>query len=495
MKTAPSKNVLFLVVDSLMSHAIDQGIKEGRLPALSFLIQHGQYHKELVSSFPTMSITIDSTLLTGTYTDRHQVPGLIWYDRDEGRVINYGTGFREIIRDGINRTLQDLVSHLNQKHLNPETPTLYEELARLGIRSGSINGMVYRGNTDHELRFPIWLAGLTSLPRKLKVKGPDFLAYGAFSSPLKGLPDSIINDLGFSDKYPLAVTRFLVKENRLPAFLYVYFSDMDKPIHKKGPSYMGGLYKFDRELQSLLDSFGSWEQALEKVTWIICGDSGQTATLPPEKDPVIPLHKLLKGYQRLQPGKKTTPDTELVLCVNARMAYIYALKPTVRIPDLVTDLKEEPRIDLLSWREEEWIHVLHVGRNKQLKYRPGKTWTDPYNQKWEIQGEMEALGITADPRGKRLAFGEYPDPLSRLAGAHFSHSGRFLVVTAGPGYELVADHSPTHQGGGGHGSLHQTDSLVPLIITGTNLRPNHSRIVDLKAFLIDLLTEHTSPGQ
>lgn len=148
MKTAPSKNVLFLVVDSLMSHAIDQGIKEGRLPALSFLIQHGQYHKELVSSFPTMSITIDSTLLTGTYTDRHRVPGLIWYDRDEGRVINYGTGFREIIRDGINRTLQDLVSHLNQKHLNPETPTLYEELARLGIRSGSINGMVYMGKHE-----------------------------------------------------------------------------------------------------------------------------------------------------------------------------------------------------------------------------------------------------------------------------------------------------------------------------------------------------------
>ncbi|KRE64637.1 hypothetical protein [Paenibacillus sp. Soil750] len=56
------KPVIFIHVDSLLSSAIDEGISKDMLPTFKYLKEHGQYHKEFVSSFPTMSVTIDSTL-------------------------------------------------------------------------------------------------------------------------------------------------------------------------------------------------------------------------------------------------------------------------------------------------------------------------------------------------------------------------------------------------------------------------------------------------
>ncbi|OYD09937.1 phosphodiesterase [Paludifilum halophilum] len=491
-KAPSSKKVIWLMVDSMMAHAIDQGIENGDLPALSYLTKHGHYQREVVSPFPTMSVTIDSSILTGTYPDQHRVPGLIWYDETEKRVVNYGTGLGEIIRDGTNQFLKDAIIHLNQKHLNTQTPTLYEDLADRGITSASINGLIYRGKTDHTLSFPAWISAPTSLPRELPVKGPDFLTFGAFANPLEGkvsLPDGITRSFGFSDPFPLEVTRYLIKKNRLPDFSFVYFSDADHSVHKKGPSDLSGLKKFDKELQSLLDSFGSWEKALNEAVWILSGDSGQTGLKSEKKEAVVRLDQHLKQYNQLAPGQKATPETDLVLCVNERMAYVYTLNPSIRERELVDVLKGDSRIDLISWKENEDVHVLHAGQDKKLQFRPGGPWQDPYRQKWEIRGDIETLDLQEDPREKQLTYGEYPDPLSRLWGAHHSHPGRFLVVNVRPGYELAIPSSPTHLGGGGHGSLHQTDSLIPCIITGTDQRPEHWRLVDFKDFLIRVLTQ------
>ncbi|GGE29776.1 hypothetical protein GCM10011571_34940 [Marinithermofilum abyssi] len=261
------RKVIWLLVDSIMAHAIDKGVQTGELPALSFLISHGQYYKDLVSSFPTMSVVIDSSYLTGTYPDQHYVPGLCWYDVREKRIVNYGTGLQEVLNNGMNQSLEDALINLNQKHLNPRQPTLYEELAPKKKQTASINGLVYRGPVEHRLYFPAWISIPTTMPESFKVKGPDFFAFGALSNPLEKkttLPDGITNDLGFSDKYPLAVTKYLIQHDKLPDLSLVYLSDMDKSLHKKGPSDMSGIQKFDKELGELLDSFGSWDKPFKK---------------------------------------------------------------------------------------------------------------------------------------------------------------------------------------------------------------------------------------
>ena len=75
------KRVIMLMIDTLIDPSIQAAIKSGKVPALQFFIENGQYFSNLVSPFPTMSVNVDSTLLTGVYSDKHKVPGLVWYNK------------------------------------------------------------------------------------------------------------------------------------------------------------------------------------------------------------------------------------------------------------------------------------------------------------------------------------------------------------------------------------------------------------------------------
>ena len=55
-----------------MSEPLLKAVKEGKSPAFSFLINNGKLNLKVISSYPTMSVSIDSTFLTGTYTDQHK---------------------------------------------------------------------------------------------------------------------------------------------------------------------------------------------------------------------------------------------------------------------------------------------------------------------------------------------------------------------------------------------------------------------------------------
>lgn len=486
-----SKKTIFLLIDSLMAHAIDQGIQQKELPTLQFLIEHGQYYKDMVSSFPTMSVTIDSTLLTGAYPNNHHVPGLTWYSISEKKMINYGTGPMEVLKHGVDPVLADALINLNDKHLNPQLPTLYDDLAQLGLKSGSVNGLIYRGPKDHFLSIPAWIHDPTSLPEQIPVKGPDFLALGSLSNPLhniKNMPDGITRSMGINNQYSLETVKYLINADKLPDFLFVYLPDLDKKIHKKGPSDLSGVKEVDRQLQSLLQEFGSLEEALNKINLIIAGDSGMTQLKAGRDDPVIDLPSLINEYNVLQPGETATNETDIALAVNETMAYIYNLSPEKSLRDLALIMAGDPRIDFISWKEKEWIHAVQGESGKELKYKPDGNLVDPYQQKWMVDQHLDVLDLHVNPTNQTIGYGQYPDVLQRLYGALHSHQGDFLVVTAKPGYELTNRSSPTHKGGGGHGSLRQEESLIPLIIAGTDQRPQYLRIVDLKPFLLELLT-------
>lgn len=489
-KNPDAKKIILICVDSLMSQSIDKGIGENKLPAFRFLIERGQYYKDVVTSFPTMSVSIDSTLLTGTYPDAHRVPGLVWYSAKEKKIVNYGSGPLEISRNGINRFLGDALIRLNGNHLNPHIPTLYEELAHKGLKSGSVNGLIYRGNSDHLLTFPLWARMSTALPEEIKVKGPDLLAYGALSNPLEGvkdLPDNLNDRFGFNNEYSLEVVKHLIQHNKLPDFLFVYFPDLDSRIHKKGPSDLEGVIRTDWQLQSLLQAFGSREEALKKAVILLVGDNGMAHILPEKQQPVIDLSESLKGYDLLRPGAAVTDQTEIVLAVNDRMAYLYKLLPGLSFEPIVKTLKADPRIDVLAWKDKGWIRAVRAGSSNEFAYKSQGGWVDPYNQSWTLAKDPEVLDLRIDPRKRKFDYGRYPDVLRRLSAALNSHQGEFMVVTAKPGYELKYGSSPTHEGGAGHGGISQVESLVPLIVAGTDRKPESLRIVDLKPFLLQLL--------
>lgn len=487
-----SKKVIFLMIDSLMSQAIDEGIKQKKLPTFQYLTEQGHYYKNMVSSFPTMSVAIDSSLITGTYPDVHLVPGLTWYSTDEKRVINYGTGPMEVLKHGADQTLKDALINLNGKHLNSKVTTIYEDLAKQGLKSGSINGLIYRGTTNHRLTIPEWFKGFTSIPEENQVKGPDLLALGALANPIendKDLPEGITGRLGLNNQYSIQAAKYLIQENKLPDFLFVYLPDLDQKIHKKGPKDLSGVEEIDKQLASLLHQFGSPKEALRKAVFIISGDSGMTSLYSSENDSVVDLPSLLKEFSVLRQGKDVTNETDVILAVNETMAYVYKLKKEGSLRDLAYALTSDPRIDVVSWKEDEWIYALQGETNKEVKYKANGNMVDMYQQKWTVERDLEVLDLKLNIKDQKLTYGKYPDVLRRLSGALHSHQGDFLVVTAKPGYELADRSSPTHEGGGGHGSLHEQETLVPLIICGTDQKPQYLRIVDLKPYILKLLTK------
>ncbi len=486
------KKIILLVVDSIMSKNIDIGIKKKELPTIQFLIENGQYYKNLITTFPTMSVTIDSTLLTGTSPGLHHVPGLVWYLQEENRIINYGSGMMETVKNGINQALKDSVINLNQKHLNPNIPTLFDELEKLNVTSGSINGLIYRGKTPHILTIPAWISGPSSLPNQIEVLGPSFFSYGALSNPLEkkqNFTDDITKKYGFNNDFAIQTAMYLIRKQQLPDFLYIYLPDMDQIVHKKGPVI--NLKQLDKQLKKILDSNGTWEKALEKNIFIIIGDSGQTKVEPFRKKPIIALQELLKEYN-ISSTNKITKNADIVIAVNERMAYIYSLSNNVPLQDIANKLINNKKIDIIAWQNRDWINVLKGDGNEEFQYKFGEDYTDIYDNHWQLKGDINVLDIQINDKIKKtITYGTYPNALDRIAAALHSHKGTFLIVTAKKGYEFSAGNSPIHYNGSAHGSLDDSDSLVPLIITGTEETPKHLRMEDIKLFILHLLKNET----
>lgn len=183
------------------------------------------------------------------------------------------------------------------------------------------------------------------------MKGPDFLSLGSLSNPFQGiknLPDGLTNRMGSNNNFAIETVKYLIRSNTLPDFLFVYLPDLDRELHKKGPTALRGVKELDQQLQSVLQTFGSPEKALHDAVFIIAGDSGMTQILPAEQNPVIDLPSLLGDARILRPGEAVSNETEIILAINETMAYVYSLKEDRSLRDIANLLKNDPRIDFIS---------------------------------------------------------------------------------------------------------------------------------------------------
>ncbi|WP_429844642.1 alkaline phosphatase family protein [Brevibacillus sp. FIR094] len=483
------KPVLFILIDSLMDKPLQEAIRQGRAPALGYLLANGRYYPQIVSSFPTMSVTIDSTLLTGTYANEHHVPGLSWFSNKEKRMIYYGYGPKEGLKIDQPQVLLDILHQLNLVQLNRDTKTIHEELAEKGKDTASINAILWRGKTPHTLQIPRLIDFGTRLPGELNVTGPKLMSYATFAQldPNQKSEKRIWRKYGMNDEFSAQEAAYLIANKKLPPLTITYLPENDMEVHKKGPATIEGIEKADKALQAVLNAFGSWDKAIKEARWIVMGDSGQSAVLDDRKAATIDLRNLLTDYQIAKISKPVTPTDQIVISTNERMAYIYALDPRIPLPDIVKRLQREPKLDIIARKDDQRIIVSAGKINREFIYQPNGPFIDPYGQTWTFSGDPRLLDMTMNKN--RITYGKYPDVLARLYGAMNSHEGRYVVVTVQPGHELITESSPTHIGGAAHGSLHEVDSLVPLLVTGTTTGPQTLRIVDLKDWLLRLTTE------
>ncbi|GGB63251.1 hypothetical protein F3157_21225 [Virgibacillus dakarensis] len=478
------KPVILLNIDSLMSEPLEVATQTGHAPALQFLMEKGSYIPNMVSSFPTMSVTIDSSLLTGTYADKHHVPGLNWFDDSRKEIINYGTGFRETLRLGMRRSVHNMLYRLNNEHLSSDVTTIYEDLANMGIPSASINSFVYRGNTPKRLHVPRLLSTLTRFEDgEWTTNATSILSLGLFS---KLRPRGFTLQIAAGNyKYTARELRHLIRRKQLPGFTFCIFQDLDARIHFRGPMDIKGIAKIDREIQKTLNMYPSWEEALNRNVWMVMGDNGHSPTGASYRKFVIDLRKTLKKYRIGRIDRPVHKKDQIVLCVNQRMAYIYILDKNLSLSEVSEQLKNDPRIDIIARKDGDFIHVTSGMREGSLHYCPTGEYTDEYRQTWSMEGNPELLDLHVK-NNNELFYGDYPDALARVYSVLHSHSGRFIVVNAKPGCDFKAQSTPFHLGGAAHGSLHKQESLVPLVIAGTTEKPLFPRMVDMKELVLRL---------
>jgi len=261
---ARPKPVVLIVIDGLtpsMFEAADT-------PAIRFLLEHGTYARA-ASTFPSLTPVCLSSIATGAHGDVHHIPHLVWWNREEQRIVEYGSSFGAVRVAGVTRSLRDTVIDLNARHLSRDAETVYEALERTGLTAAAINITCYRGTHRH----------LASIPGVPPVNGPKrFFWYSLYESDRTGAPIAVRNRaLGSIDAYAAWVGRWLVTRDGFD-FLVYYLPDYDFASHAAGPDAAHeALARSDAAVSALMAAAGGPDEFLERYAVIFCSDHGQSS--------------------------------------------------------------------------------------------------------------------------------------------------------------------------------------------------------------------------
>jgi hypothetical protein len=258
-----AKPVVLIVIDGLtpsMFEAVDT-------PALRFLADHGTYRRS-ASTFPSLTPVCLASIATGAHGDVHEIPHLVWWNRADRRLVEYGSSFGAVRAAGIARSLKDTVVNLNERHLGRRAETIYEQLEDAGLTTAAINITCYRGRTRH----------LPTIPGFPAVNGPKrFFFYSLYESDRTGAPLAVRNRaLGSIDAYAASVGRWLVTRDGFDALVY-YLPDYDFASHVTGPDAAHeALARSDAAVGALMDAAGGPDAFLERYAVLVCSDHGQS---------------------------------------------------------------------------------------------------------------------------------------------------------------------------------------------------------------------------
>jgi hypothetical protein len=393
---------------------------------MAFLAEHGDY-RLATSVFPSLTPVCLTSIATGSGPGVHHIPSLVWWNRQERRIVEYGSSFAALRAAGLSQSVVDTIFNMNERHLSRDAVTIYEALEDAGLETGAVNITCYRGRHRY-------LPTLPGLHRA--VHGPRrFFFYGLFESDRTGAPFAVRNRrAGSPDTYATAVGRWLVTRDGFD-FLAYYLSGFDFASHAGGPEGEEAdrsLEQIDRAIASLFEAAGGPDEFLERYAVMLLSDHGQTAV-----NRVMRLEEPFEDLSR-----------EVVVAASNRAAQVYLL-PGARIEaaDLARRLDGHPAVDVTLRREGDELVARRDG-------------TD---------GPVEKL--------------EHPDAAWRARSALANPNAGDLLVSAAEGWELADLGGRHHSGGGSHGSLVAGDSLVPVVSVG--VQAELRRITDVAPAVLE----------
>ena len=403
------KKLVLIVVDGMTPSAFQRAVDGGRAPALAYLAEQGDY-REATSVFPSLTPVCLTSIATGAGPGVHHIPSLVWWNRQERRIVEYGSSFAALRAAGLSQSLLDPIFNMNARHLSPDAVTIYEALEDAGLVAAAVNITCYRGR--HRYLPTVPGTGRSAYgPRR-------FFFYGLFESDRTGAPFAVRSRRGGSvDAYAAAVGRWLVTRDGFDLLAY-YLSGYDFASHAAGPDGEAAdraLEQADAAIGALLEAAGGPDEFLERYAVVLLSDHGQT--------------RVERAARLEEPFADLTSD--VVVTASNRAGQVY-LRPDARVgaADLARRLDGFPAVDV----------TLRLDGNDVVARQDGE-----------------------DAPVERL---DHPDVARRARSALANPNAGELLVSAAEGWELTDLGGRHHAGGGSHGSLVDGDSLVPLVTVG-----------------------------
>jgi hypothetical protein len=420
------KKLVLVVIDGMTPAAFERAVSGGRAPALSFLAEHGDY-RLATSVFPSLTPVCLTSIATGAGPGVHHIPSLVWWNRQERRIVEYGSSFAALRAAGLSQSLLDPIFNMNARHLAPEAVTIYEALEDAGLVAAAVNITCYRGRHRYRPAVPGF---------RRAAYGPSrFFFYGLFESDRTGAPFAVRSRrAGSVDAYAAAVGRWLVTRDGFD-FLAYYLSGFDLASHVGGPDGAEAehaIEQVDAAVRTLLDAAGGPDEFLERYAVVLLSDHGQTR---------------VERAARLETRFADLAD-EVIVAASNRAGQVY-LRPNagVEAGELARLLDGFAAVDVTLRREGDQVVARRDG---------------------------------ADASADKL---DHPDAAWRVRSALANPNAGELLVSAAEGWELADLGGRHHAGGGSHGSLVAGDSLVPLVTVG--LRAELRRITDVAPAVLE----------
>ena len=421
--SAVPKKLVLIVIDGLTPAAFERAVDGDRAPALRFLASHGTYARG-VSTFPSLTPVCLSSIATGAHPDVHRIPHLVWWNREEGRLVEYGSSFGAIRAAGTRRSIEDAIFNMSERHLGRDAVTVFESLEDAGLTAAAVNFTCYRGRTRHRPTVP----GVVR-----SAYGPKrFFFFNLFESDVTGAPLAVFGRaVGSIDAYAGAVGRWLVTRDGFD-FLVFYLPDYDFASHASGPeSAEEALARSDAAVGALLEAAGGPDEFLDRYAVVLCSDHGQTR-----------VDRAARLEQRFR-------DDEVRVTASNRAGMIYRTARTrADAAELAARLDGEPSVEAALYLEGGEAVARRDG--EELRFARD-------DDGWRTSGDADVL--------------PQPDALERVWAALHNPNAGELLVSAAAGYEFADLSGRTHLGGGSHGALAAPDSEVPLVTVGVDAAP------------------------
>ena len=263
----PAKAIL-IVVDGLTPAAFENAVGDRSAPTISRLAELGEYRRG-VTTFPSLTPVCLTSLATGAHPDVHHIPHLVWWNREERRIVEYGSSFGALRSAGMRRSIRDTIVGMNQRHLSKDAETIYEAVEARGGVAAAVNITCYRATTRYLPTVP-GIAPATYGPKR-------FFFYNLYESDPVGAPLSVRSrSAGSTDDYAAAAGRWLITRDGFDLLVF-YLSDVDFASHKHGPDGAHeALARSDAIIGSLVDAAGGADELAERYALVLCSDHGQT---------------------------------------------------------------------------------------------------------------------------------------------------------------------------------------------------------------------------